>query len=300
MGELVGLHRPTSLYHGAADHTYVECGTGARGWACWGGKSGGVELRRAKGSSMRANAIAGDKDRAGITCYLINGVCHQAANRILLPAGITMDGVRGYKLSLIAFGVFGRPYGYLGMCKAPFNQHEGVAGDLPECNPERESPRKPQTETGGVLDFEDPGFIARSLALYLAAAQGNTNREAVFAYITQHFELLLDLTLGKAITEFERDKLRRAQFDFEEQRADAEDRYSQTGDLLGFAKEFDAMTKELQVRFADTLDVREYRRLLDTSPDEHIVLSDPEIVARKPEPPAAPTGATPPNARFSP
>lgn len=66
----------------------VACGTLGKVWGCWGGKTGGTALRRAPGSTLRADRIAEPDERAGITCYLINGVCHQAANRILLPAGI--------------------------------------------------------------------------------------------------------------------------------------------------------------------------------------------------------------------
>src|SRR5262245_36366314 len=53
MGELVARRYPTAMYANLADHTYVECGTGAVGWACWGGKTGGTELRRGAGSTQR-------------------------------------------------------------------------------------------------------------------------------------------------------------------------------------------------------------------------------------------------------
>jgi hypothetical protein len=82
MGTLVVKHYPTALFANAADHTYVECGTGGKAWSCWGGQTGGAVLRQATGSTKRADAIAEPNERAGITCYLINGVCHQAANRI--------------------------------------------------------------------------------------------------------------------------------------------------------------------------------------------------------------------------
>ena len=81
MGDLVAMAYPTKLFANLADHTYVMCGTGGKAWACWGGKTGGTELRRATGSTQRADEIAEPDEHAGITCYLINGVCHQAANR---------------------------------------------------------------------------------------------------------------------------------------------------------------------------------------------------------------------------
>jgi hypothetical protein len=92
-------------------------------------------LRRGDGSTARADVIAAPDERAGIKCYLINGVCHQAANRILLPAGITARGALGYDVSEAMFGTYGRPRGPFGLCSAPFHQHPEVTGDLPECGP---------------------------------------------------------------------------------------------------------------------------------------------------------------------
>src|SRR5262245_5474911 len=162
MGDLVAKRYPAKLFANLADHTYVECGTGGKGWACWGGKNGGTELRRATGSTKRADEIAEPDEHAGITCYLINGVCHQAANRILLPASITVRGARGYEVSEALFGTYGRPGGFLGMCKAPFDQQAGTTGDLPECTTmarqmvkrertgKRRSRRKPKSRVRGA------------------------------------------------------------------------------------------------------------------------------------------------------
>jgi hypothetical protein len=133
VGTLVVMRYPTSLFANLADHTYVACGTGAKAWSCWGGETGGTALRRSAGSTKRADAIARPNERAGIKCYLVNGVCHQAANRILLPAGITVRGARGYDVSEALFGTYGRPRGPFRTCRAPFERHPQVAGDLPAC-----------------------------------------------------------------------------------------------------------------------------------------------------------------------
>ena len=81
----------------------------------------------------RTYAIAAPNERAGITCYLINGVCHQAANRISLPAGILSHRREGLNngVSSALFGLMAGLRGPLGTCSAPFNQHTGVTGDLP-------------------------------------------------------------------------------------------------------------------------------------------------------------------------
>lgn len=131
MGTLVAMAYRTTLFAKQADHTYVQCGTGKKSWGCWGGKTGGHKLRLGTGSTKRSGTIAGKDEKAGIKCYLVNGVCHQAANRILLPAAITVRGARGYTISESLFGTYGR----VGVwpCNSPFNQYESVTGDLEEC-----------------------------------------------------------------------------------------------------------------------------------------------------------------------
>ncbi|MBL8508930.1 MAG: hypothetical protein JNM11_10690, partial [Chitinimonas sp.] len=132
MGVLVAKKYPTKLLLKAADHTYVECGNGGKAWGCWGGKTGGTAFNSGSGSTKRADLIAAPNERAGITCYLVNGVCHQAANRILLPAGILVSAARGYALSQAVFGAYGRAGVW--PCSAPFNQKPGVTGDLAACS----------------------------------------------------------------------------------------------------------------------------------------------------------------------
>ena len=85
MGTLIAMHY--SIAGGLADHTYVKCSTDNAAWRCFGEQTGGNPLRRGDGSTMRADKIAGPNEDGNLNCYLINGVCHQAANRILLPAG---------------------------------------------------------------------------------------------------------------------------------------------------------------------------------------------------------------------
>ena len=113
MGTLVAMHYPTMLALGAADHTYVRCSTGRKAWSCWGGKTGGSFLRSGSGSTNQADAIAEPcNECAGVTCYLVNGVCHQAANRILFPAGIFVTGARGYGVSSAILGLTGDRRGH--------------------------------------------------------------------------------------------------------------------------------------------------------------------------------------------
>lgn len=289
MGILRPRAYPTKLFFNAADHTYVECGSGGKAWGCWGGKSGGRMLREAQGSTQRADAIAGPKERAGVTCYLINGVCHQAANRVLLPAAITVAGARGYSLSSAIFGVYGRPRGPLGTCSAPFHQHPGVTGDLREClqgpQEDYEEPSRDEAAEAehGPPDFEDAAYMAEVGALYqdrfLRALDDNVDAYGFqmehFSLFVQHKERVTPLSLQRV----EREELTAARSDFEKQRIEAEQAYAASGDALTFVAAFDALTLKFQDDVAETLRDENYRYLLDLSPEERIVLSDPDIVA---------------------
>ena len=85
-------------------HAYAISSCGLS-WGCFGRAAGGSQLSTGTGSSVEADCISqGD---AGIL-YAINGVCHQAANRILYSAGINVSGAGGYGQSVFLYGVNGR------------------------------------------------------------------------------------------------------------------------------------------------------------------------------------------------
>jgi hypothetical protein len=285
MGALVVRHYPTKLFLKAADHTYVECGAGAKGWACWGGKTGGTFLRAATGSTRRAGAIAEPDEKAGITCYLVNGVCHQAANRILTPAAITVDGARGYSLSVAIFGVYGRPRAMLGLCKAPFDRHTGVTGDLTECM----GGAGPDAEQGGPTTAGDPDFMDDDYMREVRRLHDRAESDefidvnGLFQLQMQQFKLLMTHKFGPAssrinVTKYARVMAAREQF--EHKRLRVEERLSSTRNGMAFVKELDELTLEFQSDVAGVLEPKAYETLFNLRPDEKIVLSDPDIVER--------------------
>ena len=91
----------------AFDHTYVVSSCGLR-WGCRGRSGGGLLLRGRVGNSAIADCLAGPNGDAGIK-YGRTGVCHQIANRILHPAGITVAGCGGYTVSVAFWGERGLP-----------------------------------------------------------------------------------------------------------------------------------------------------------------------------------------------
>jgi hypothetical protein len=199
MGTLIGKAYPTVLALGQADHTYVECGTGKRGWKCFGGKTGGRVLRSGSGSTARADAIAGPGENGHLKCYLINGVCHQAANRILLPAGITVEGARGYQLSQALFSTYGRVG--LWPCSSPFVTHPGTTGDLPECVDGETEKGIEQIPPVVNEDPADAAHVREVMRIYEAHAglfelEGAAPIEEIEAFHLELFANLLEFRLG--------------------------------------------------------------------------------------------------------
>lgn len=278
MGTLTVMVYPTKLAFGLADHTYVQC-CPSKGWGCWGGKSGGTALRSGEGSTARADAIARPDEKAGIKCYMVNGVCHQAANRILLPAGITVSGARGYSISEAMFGTYGR-VGFW-PCKSPFNQYPGVGGDLPECGapipvPQGVQPRTTLEAKGewqylrGVLEIY-AGATKRMGARTVSPASVESVHAALFRHMASfHLGARLDKPLEK--------KLLAARKRVEKLQERAEKAYG-TGKIaeLELARQVDAAALALQDEMAEVLDAESYRLLFDLAQGERVRLVDPAI-----------------------
>jgi hypothetical protein len=103
MAELTG--HAISTLGGAAEHTYVTSSDGYE-WGCWGRSAGGHAICSGEGFSKEANCLSEPKSRAGIV-YGITGVCHQSANRILYPAGVTVSEAKAYWASWLVYGTYG-------------------------------------------------------------------------------------------------------------------------------------------------------------------------------------------------
>jgi hypothetical protein len=88
------------------DHTYVTC-SGGHAWPCWGSCQDGEIVTSGTASSAQAHEISQPNSQAGIR-FLVTGVCHQTANRILWPAGVTVNNIRNYGLTVFVYGHYGR------------------------------------------------------------------------------------------------------------------------------------------------------------------------------------------------
>jgi len=287
MGKFVVMCYSTSLFANLADHTYVKCGTGGRAWGCWGGKTGGTELRRGTGSTKRADAIAEADERARIKCYLINGVCHQAANRILFPAGITVRGARGYDVSEALFGTYGRPRGPFGTCRSPFHKHAGITGDLPECV-ETRATRQQVTRKAPALSPEERKrerkYIKGVLAIYsederALKSTGGLSGPDLAGFHLRLFMYKAEYSLGPKLDKALSAKLKDIRMSAEWSRMKVEDLF--TNKEMKTREFVDALNNEtilFQEAAANALKPGQYKLLFGLKPGDTVVLADPSIV----------------------
>ena len=282
MGTLIGWKYPTGAALNLADHTYVACGTGGKAWSCWGGKSGGAAFVQGPGSTRRADAIAGHNERAGITCYLVNGVCHQAANRILFPSAMIVRGARGYWVSEALYGTYGRPRGVLGLCEAPFHKHPTITGELPEClsmpGELRESAVESDEEAPAVRTYIETvaslydAVREPLLAEALSVADVKRFQMTLFAWMVQ-FKLGPDFTDSApgSLLLSTRSDLEDARFFLEAQFAEEKMPVDE------FTGRYNILIQEFQRRAARVLDESSYARLFELTPGDWIALGDPDV-----------------------
>ncbi|MGR0480879.1 MAG: hypothetical protein ACTFAL_05605 [Candidatus Electronema sp. V4] len=293
MGLLIAKAYRTNMFLGLADHTYVSCcPNDEKAWGCWGGKTGGRVLRTGEGSTRRANVIAESNERAGIICYGINGVCHQAANRILITAGITVEGAEGYRVSHALFGV----YGVVGFppCYAPFDPQPNIAGEDPQCvacsstkaySLEQESQKKDSDDSPEVPEGES-AYLKKALALYMDGHQAfrtmwksyvNDTQSLVIENQMKSFELLTEYRFSDKLPQSTSDRLSVIRLQTEKRRLELAGAFI-NGEMT--VQDFVTQTNQeiglFQQSAAELLSEAEYKQLFGMSPGKIVYLLDPE------------------------
>ena len=289
MGTLIAVKYPTKLFLKLFDHTYVMCGTGRVRWPCWGGSSGGTAFRSATGSTMRAALIAGADGRAGIACYLVNGVCHQAANRILSAGEATVRGARGYWVSTALYGAYGRSSGVAGTCASPFEQHLGVTGDLPDCIPGPGAGWEPadvklsgdRVGSDGMIDGgadrDEQAFMADMRRRYAERGQAAMRDvESSRAFQLELFDALVDFRLGAdADADGAKDMLMKVRARVEDVRIPLDIAIAnRTISTEAFVDGYNALTERFQDDVLNAVGGARYRQLFDLDPGDRVVFGE--------------------------
>jgi len=260
-----------------ADHTYVTC-AGSKAWPCWGRSSGGTQICSGTGSSVVADCISKPWSTAKLV-YGVTGVCHQTANRILWPAGVTVRKARGYWASWLLYGTYGKGLaiwlGTLAVCGTK-------SGDIPECSAGGKSKSMLSDEGGGpdeyakrVKDYYE-GLSSEKTVKSLADADSAPRFLDILDGETQ---IMLEERAGSgdiekassaihAVRASALDTLLTLDKSFDVKSASREDTARETNNLVN------RMLQSL----AESLGGDMYSRIMELEPGETINIVDPEMM----------------------
>lgn len=246
------------------DHTYVLCPSMQFTWPCWGRSHGGNLLCSAPGSCITANCIAGPDGHAGIK-YAITGVCHQTANRILYPAGITVRNAGGYVVSMTLYGTYGA------------DSDDFFGRILPRCI-------QNQTDSSATLeDNPDKNFIQNIVDLYYKPTTNLKNKKTdSITSLGKEFELIINCRLGdKMDTDKIKSVVKEQATILKEKEKIVEDFSSKNLNTQNLVKELNELCKDGLMNYLEILGKDDYQKLFNLYNEiDNFVLVDPEIAAK--------------------
>lgn len=264
---------------GLADHTYVTC-QGGYAWPCWGRSAGGRIICSGSGSSSKANCISAPWSTAGLI-YGITGVCHQTANRILWPAGVTVRSAKGYWASWLAYGTYGTDtaawLGRLAVCSLS-------TGEIAQCAVTKITPKKAMLP---AIDREDRALVREIKALYQKRVTPAEHKRRLMAkgpdvkMLGMEVKLAMKQRLGGKSKANLIKEVQEIQQELFAKRAKIEASLHD-GSLRGeaFAKKMnDAINKSLR-DCQKSLGNEDYSMLMDLKARERIMIVDPKIAAK--------------------
>ncbi|WP_272513968.1 hypothetical protein [Bacillus cereus] len=242
----------------AADHTYVKSNDGCT-WPCFGRSTCGHEICSGSGDSQKCNELAGPDSHAEIK-YSITGVCHQAANRILIPTGQTVKEAGYYSLSTSVYGIYGTDANEF------FDKHH----------------IKP-------LDFEiynnsadEIELIKNVQNLYLFSNEDCNNTDSPIDLLVKEFELSVQYKLNNSVSNALMGGLKKMLKNFHIKKEElANDLNSQKLTPKEYADEINKEILVMLSSFSKKLTTEEFKKIFGLMPGEQINLVDPEIMAKE-------------------
>lgn len=242
------------------DHTYVLSSDGYK-WPCWGRDAGGKNIASGSGDSSIANCLSQINSHAGIE-YGVTGVCHQTANRILYPAGITVSAANGYGLTFFLYGTWGD--------KSEAGR-KSWEKKKEECLQFQASPLGREKNFTAIHEnFKRWGVDPMALK----EDTNDSNRE-----FRAEFEALIQTKLGRAIEEKRMDELCQHAGELHVLQTRLRDqKWSQSISPEDFAAEINQQMNEKLRTVAKILTAEEYFKLFDVKPGVEVIMVDAETL----------------------
>ncbi|MBT9612216.1 MAG: hypothetical protein IV108_03000 [Burkholderiales bacterium] len=274
-------HAISTLF-GQADHTYVTC-AGGYAWGCWGRSTGGKIICTGSGSSAQANCISLPSSTAGLI-YGVTGVCHQTANRILWPAGITVRKAKGYWASVLAYGTYGSDVPAwlirIGVCSTS-------TGEIPKCSAKGRTALSISAREAPP-DAKDRALLRDIKALYLRGVSTQEHKRRILMKgpadlktLGSETKLVLQHRLGKAIKAADIKDIQTIQMELFSKQAQIA-MHLHEGGLNGesLAQKINGAVNKMLKDCYKSLGKENYTKLLELEPGEMINIVDPEIAVK--------------------
>jgi hypothetical protein len=266
------------------DHTYVTSDNPPFVWPCWGRGAGGKMICRGNGNSSVANCISQPNSYAGIV-YGVTGVCHQTANRILFPAGVTVSKAGGYWASSLAYGIYGT------------NFPEFLAR-LATCNTLLASPAlkgkasvKPlemdtRAQSHSIDDLEN-AYVQKIVAVYTEHMQmphssSTIMKEESSSLLGKELELTMEFRLGGNLDSQITKSVLKKQADFLKEKGEMDrELYSTDLSIEKYVKEVNDLFGDLFTSLPEFMGKDKYEKIFDLVPSkDRFVLIDPDIAVK--------------------
>ncbi|WP_044797571.1 hypothetical protein [Bacillus cereus] len=242
-----------NLRSSTADHTYVKSSDGCT-WPCFGRSEGGCEICVGSADSKVCNELAEPDSHADIT-YGITGVCHQAANRILLPTCKTVKEAGGYFASTFVYGVYGTD------AQEFFVKHQ-----IQPCTASTDSTKESE-------------FIKNVQKIYTPLNMRINNNNSHIDLLDQEFVLFLEYKLDNNVNNTLSVKLKEIHTNFHKRKIELiNNLHNQKISPRDYANQLNKELSATLDKFAKELTVTEFKKLFNLMPDEHVILVDPEII----------------------
>ncbi len=287
------------------DHTYVTSDKPFHAWPCWGRESGGEEICRGYGKFSVADCISQPNSWAGIV-YLVTGVCHQTANRILYPAGVTVSKAGGYWASHLAYGTYGTTalefFARLAICKAQLpipvlNSEVSIKSldmDMRVLSSSIDEPEKAYLQKIVALYTEhmqaSPSFSSATMSEESSSLQKSklesfssaiTNEER-YSFLGKELELMMEFRLGDNLDPQITKLILKQQSDFLKEKGKMDLEFDNADfSIEKYVKELNDLFGDLLVILPDILGKDVYEKIFDLPPlEKDFVLADPDIAVK--------------------
>lgn len=295
------------------EHTYVRVKVNCddyghfdygRYWPCWGTwkSEWGREICIDEGSQEIADRCAlippsmKNYPTAGII-YLVNGVCHQTANRILIPAGVKVSKAGGYGLSSFFYGDYGADFlaflmAYVLLYQSspiPINQKKEEPIDLSKIKIDPPQPFDDIDDIDRTIWFQkiiQSAYDQNVLDLYSNEVRSRKPGQKItmeenYSLLRKETCMRLEFLLGDSLSSHEKNSvLNQQEYALKEMEKEKYDLLSGHNNIDKYVKEVNELGSEVIRSLPDIMGPREFEVVFDSPPlKKDFSLFNPHIAA---------------------